>query len=207
MLLPDGVRQPRQFSLTRADDGEHRYFTVKRVHGGGKPDGEVSTFLHDRVRVGDELTMSVPYGDVVLDDGGRPVVFISAGIGVTPMAGMISHLVAAGSHLRVTLLHADANERSFPLRRQLIEDLARLPESALHVWFEDGTGSELPVTGAHAGIMDLSAIELPDNAVYYLCGPIPFMQAIRSALLERGVGIRDIQYEVFGPDLWQADTD
>jgi ferredoxin-NADP reductase len=110
-------------------------------------------------------------------------------------------------HLRVTLLHADVNERSFPLRRQLIEDLARLPESALHVWFEDGTGSELPVAGAHAGIMDLSAIELPDNAVYYLCGPIPFMQAIRSALLERGVGIRDIQYEVFGPDLWQADTD
>jgi nitric oxide dioxygenase len=124
--MPDGVRQPRQFSLTRADDGEHRYFAVKRVHGGGKPDGEVSTFLHERVQVGDELTMSVPYGDVVLDDGGRPVVFVSAGIGVTPMAGMISHLVAAGSHLTVMLLHADANEASFPLRRQLVDDLARL---------------------------------------------------------------------------------
>jgi nitric oxide dioxygenase len=206
-MMPDGVRQPRQFSLTRADDGEHRYFAVKRVHGGGKPDGEVSTYLHDRVQVGDELTMSVPYGDVVLDDGGRPVVFVSAGIGVTPMAGMISHLVAAGSHLTVMLLHADANEASFPLRRQLVDDLARLPESALHVWYEDGSGSELPVTGAHTGMMDLTQIELPQNAVYYLCGPIAFMQAIRGALLERGVGVRDIQYEVFGPDLWQADTD
>ncbi|MEU4419253.1 globin domain-containing protein [Actinoplanes sp. NPDC024001] len=206
-LMPDGVRQPRQFSLTRADDGEHRYFAVKRVHGGGKPDGEVSTFLHDRVQVGDELTMSVPYGDVVLDDGGRPVVFVSAGIGVTPMAGMISHLVAAGSHLNVTLLHADANEASFPLRQQLVGDLARLPGSALHVWYEDGSGSELPVAAAHAGMMDLSGVELPQNAVYYLCGPIAFMQAIRGALLERGVGVRDIQYEVFGPDLWQADTD
>jgi nitric oxide dioxygenase len=205
--MPDGVRQPRQFSLTRADDGEHRYFAVKRVHGGGKPDGEVSTFLHERVQVGDELTMSVPYGDVVLDDGGRPVVFVSAGIGVTPMAGMISHLVAAGSHLTVMLLHADANEASFPLRRQLVDDLARLPGSALHVWYEDGSGSELPVTGAHTGMMDLTQIELPQNAVYYLCGPIAFMQAIRGALLERGVGVRDIQYEVFGPDLWQADTD
>jgi nitric oxide dioxygenase len=48
---------------------------------------------------------------------------------------------------------------------------------------------------------------LPDNAVYYLCGPIAFMQAVRGALLERGVEVRDIQYEVFGPDLWQADTD
>ncbi|MEU8663556.1 globin domain-containing protein [Actinoplanes philippinensis] len=205
--MPDGVRQPRQFSLTRADDGEHRYFAVKRVHGGGKPDGEVSTFLHERVKVGDELTMSVPYGDVVLDDGGRPVVFISAGIGVTPMAGMISHLVAAGSHLNVTLLHADVNERSFPMRRQLTDDLARLPGANLQVWYEDGSGSDLPGADAHAGTMDLSAVKLPDDAVYYLCGPIGFMQTIRSTLLDRGAGVRDIQYEVFGPDLWQADTD
>jgi nitric oxide dioxygenase len=31
------------------------------------------------------------------------------------------------------------------------------------------------------------------------------MQAVRSALIERDVSARDIQYEVFGPDLWQAD--
>lgn len=37
--------------------------------------------------------------------------------------------------------------------------------------------------------------------------PIPFMQAVRSALIERGVQPADIQYEVFGPDLWQADLD
>jgi nitric oxide dioxygenase len=205
--MPDGVRQPRQFSLTRADDGEHRYFAVKRVYGDGKPDGEVSTLLHDRVQIGDELTLSVPYGDVVLDDGGRPVVFVSAGIGVTPMAGMISHLVAAGSRLPVTLLHADVNERAFPLRRQLADDLARLPGSSLHVWYEDGSGSDLPVAGVHPGMMDLSRLELPQNALYYLCGPIAFMQTIRGALLAGGVAARDIQYEVFGPDLWQADTD
>jgi nitric oxide dioxygenase len=31
------------------------------------------------------------------------------------------------------------------------------------------------------------------------------MQAVRSALIDRNVPARDIQYEVFGPDLWQAD--
>ena len=30
---------------------------------------------------------------------------------------------------------------------------------------------------------------------------------LRSALIERGVAPTDIQYEVFGPDLWQADFD
>jgi nitric oxide dioxygenase len=205
--MPDGIRQPRQFSLTRADDGEHRYFTVKRVHGGGKPDGEVSNLLHDAVQPGDELTMSVPYGDVVLDDSGRPVVFASAGIGVTPMAGMISHLVAAGSHLDVTVLHADADERSFPLRRQIVDDLARLPKSRLYTWYEHGAHSELPVTGVFAGMMDLSQADLPGDAVYYLCGPLPFLQAVRTALIDRGITPADIQYEMFGPDLWQADTE
>jgi nitric oxide dioxygenase len=127
MTTPDGKRQPRQYSLTRADDGEHRHFSVKRVRGAdGRPDGEVSNLLHDRVGVGDVITMSLPYGDVVLDDSGAPVVFCSAGIGISPMAGMLSHLVQAGSHLQIMVLHADADEASVPLRRQVLDDVAAL---------------------------------------------------------------------------------
>jgi nitric oxide dioxygenase len=201
--MPDGVRQPRQYSLTKADDGEHRQFSVKRVHGGGKPDGEVSNFLCDHVQIGDRLTMSLPFGDVVLDDS-RPVVFASAGIGITPMAGMLSHLMAARSRLPITLLHADLDESSFALRRQVLADVRALPGGSAHVWYERGANTTLPVD-VHEGVMNLDDVQLPDGAAYYLCGPLPFMQGIRSALIDRGVPARDIQYEVFGPDLWQAD--
>jgi nitric oxide dioxygenase len=201
--MPDGVRQPRQYSLTRADDGEHRQFSVKRVRGDGKPDGEASNLLCDTLQVGDRLTTSLPFGDVVLDDS-RPVVFASAGIGITPMAGMLSHLVAAGSHLPITLLHADADETSFALRRQVLADIQALPGASVHVWYERGADTTLPVE-VHAGQMDLESVKLPDDAIYYLCGPLPFMKAVRSSLIDREVAARDIQYEVFGPDLWQAD--
>ena len=203
----DGIHQPRQYSLTAADDGDHRQFSVKRVTGNGKPAGEVSNLLYDTVDVGHRLTMSLPFGDVVLDDSGRPVVFCSAGIGITPMAGMISHLVAAGSHLDVRLLHADVDEASWALRQQVFTDLRTLPNGQLHAWFERGAECTMPVDGVHAGLMDLDDVDLPDDAVYYLCGPVPFMQAVRSRLIERGVAPRDIQYEVFGPDLWQADAE
>lgn len=202
--MPDGVRQPRQYSLTKADDGEHRQFSVKRVRGEGKPDGEVSNHLCDSVGVGDRLTVSAPFGDVVLDDSGHPVVFASAGIGITPMAGMLSHLAEAGSNLPITVLHADLHEGSFALRQQILDDVARLPGATAHVWYEHGPHSTLPVN-VHGGIMNLDDVKLPDGAGYYLCGPLPFMQGIRSALIGRGVPPRDIQYEVFGPDLWQAD--
>jgi nitric oxide dioxygenase len=205
MAMTDGVHQPRQYSLTRSDDGEHRQFSVKRVQGGGKPDGEMSTLLHDSVKVGDVLTMSLPYGDVVLDDSGRPVVFASAGIGIAPMAGMLSHLVTAGSHLQIMLLHADLDEDSFALRGQVLDDLAALPNASIYVWYENGVEGDARMAGVFHGIMDLSQVSLPDGAGYYLCGPLPFMQAVRSALIARGVPAHDIQYEVFGPDLWQAD--
>jgi nitric oxide dioxygenase len=206
LRMPDGVLQPRQYSLTRADDGEHRQFAVKRVQGDGKPDGEMSNLLHDRVDVGDVVTLSLPFGDVVLDDS-RPAVFASAGIGITPMAGMLSHLVNAGSHLDVTLLHADTDEPGWALRRQVVDHVRALDDGTVHVWFERGAECSLPVDGVHAGTMDLDQVELPDGAIYYLCGPLPFMKAVRSSLLDRGVSPQDIQYEVFGPDLWQADRD
>ena len=205
MLMPDGVRQPRQYSLTAADDGEHRRFSVKRVSGEGKPDGEVSSLLCDSIGVGDVLTMSLPFGDVVLDDSGCPLVFASAGIGITPMAGMLSHLAAAGSHLPVTVLHADVDEPSFALREQVLADVRALPNASLHVWYERGAHGTLPVDGVFAGQMNLDRVDLPYGAAYYLCGPLPFMQAIRSRLLDRGVPAAHIQYEVFGPDLWRAD--
>ena len=204
--LPDGTRQPRQYSQSRADQGESRQFTVKRVYGGGKPDGEVSTLLHTTVKVGDVLSISVPFGALALDDcSGRPMVFASAGIGITPMAGMLSHLAAAGSHLPIMLLHADHDEDAFGLRGQIRDDVAALPNASIYVWYEQGANSRLPVQGVFAGRMDISQVQLPDNASYHLCGPVPFMQEVRSALIERGVAPRDIQYEVFGPDLWHAD--
>src|SRR3978361_1648638 len=107
LRMPDGVLQPRQYSLTRADDGEHRVFAVKRVHTAGKPDGEMSNLLHDQVQVGDEIELSAPFGDVVLEYTDRPLVLASAGIGITPMAGMLSHLVNGGTRRQILFLHAD----------------------------------------------------------------------------------------------------
>ena len=205
VAMPDGVTQPRQYSLTRADDGEHRQFSVKRVHGSDKPDGEVSNLLCETYQIGDRVTMSLPYGDVVLDDSGRPVVFASAGIGVTPMAGMLSHLVTAGSHLPIRLLHADLDESSFPLRHQILRDIRALPHGSIHAWYERSSVNTLSLDSVHTGMMDLNQIELPDDATYYLCGPLLFMQAVRNSLIGLEVQPRDIQYEVFGPDLWQAD--
>jgi nitric oxide dioxygenase len=204
MPTRDGLRQPRQYSLTRTDDGHHRTFAVKRVTASGTPDGEVSNLIHDSLRVGDELVLSAPFGDVVLDAGEGPLVFASAGIGVTPFAGMLNHLAGEASAREVVFLHAGASPESFALRDQIARDVASLPNARLHAWYEQ-PGAQLGAD-EREGFMDVTAVDLPAGATYYLCGPLPFMQAVREKLLGLGVPARKIQYEVFGPDLWQADA-
>ncbi|MEV2276499.1 globin domain-containing protein [Nocardiopsis sp. NPDC049922] len=194
--MSDGVRQARQYSLTGAD-GRRRRLTVKRLRAAEGPEGEVSVFLHDAVRVGDTLEVSAPAGDVVLGAGGRPVALVSAGIGCTPMVAMLHHLAERGGDRRVFVLHADRSPQDHAHREETAALAARIPGADHHVWYE--TGAE---GGAHAGRMDLDGIGLPEDCEVYLCGPLPFMRDVRAQVLAAGVPARDVRYEVFGPDLW-----
>lgn len=106
--LADGARQIRQYSLTGAPSATTRAIAVKQVTGtGGDPDGEVSHHLHTHVRQGDQLRVSAPYGDLVLEPGDAPLLLASAGIGCTPMLAMLEQLVATGHPGPVTVVHAD----------------------------------------------------------------------------------------------------
>ncbi|WNM34679.1 globin domain-containing protein [Streptomyces sp. Li-HN-5-11] len=198
--LADGARQIRQYSLSGAPGETVRQFSVKRVHGGATPDGEVSNHLHARVREGDVLQLSEPYGDLVLDGvDGAPVLLASAGIGVTPMIAMLAHLAADGHQAPVTVVHGDRSPAEHALRADHEAYAAKLPVAAVHFWYEQDAEE-----GTHAGLVDLAGIDVPEGTRAYLCGPLPFMRAVRSQLIDKGVAAADIHYEVFGPDLWLA---
>ncbi|CAL9668417.1 globin domain-containing protein [Streptomyces sp. enrichment culture] len=206
LLMADGMHQVRQYSLSSAPGGELRRITVKRVAGtDGAPDGEVSNLLFDDVCRGDELTLSSPAGDVVLDDtdGTAPLVLVSAGIGCTPLTGMLAHLAAEESARPVLVPHADRSPAEHALRAETRELVERLPDARAVFWYER-PGPEEPA--ARSGLMDLTGLELPAGAAVFLCGTLPFMRGVRTQLLAAGVPARRIRYEVFGPDLWLADA-
>ncbi|WP_416974027.1 globin domain-containing protein [Streptomyces sp. 4F14] len=201
--LDDGVHQLRQYSLSSDPGDDLRRITVKRVRGeAGGPDGEVSALLHDDVRAGDELLLSAPFGDVFLDepaDAEAPLVLVSAGIGCTPMTGILAHLAAVGARRTVLVLHADRSPAEHALRAETRELVGRLPGGSAVFWYERPGPWE---PDARTGLMDLSGVGLPDGATVFLCGPLPFMSEVRRQLLATGVPARRVRYEVFGPDLW-----
>ncbi|MYS08139.1 hemin transporter [Streptomyces sp. SID6041] len=193
--LPDGARQIRQYSLSAAPGRSQWRITVKRV--AGEPAGEVSSWLHDRARAGDTLTVSAPFGDLVLPEGESPLLLASAGIGSTPMLAMLDHLAATGSTRPVVVVHADRAPETHAHAAELRRLVAALPGGTLHLWYEEPGGS-----GARTGRADVTALDLPAGVTAYLCGPLPFLRSVRGDLLGRGVAAADVHYEVFGPDLW-----
>ncbi|MER6141419.1 globin domain-containing protein [Streptomyces sparsogenes] len=205
VLMPDGIHQTRQYTLSSAPGDGLRRITVKRVASvADAPEGEVSSQLHRTVRAGGELTLSAPFGDVVLDDAATPLVLVSAGIGCTPMVAMLEHLAATGSARPVLVLHADRAPADHALRADTRRLVAQLPNARAQFWYErDADGED----GARTGLMNLDGLDLPLDADVYLCGALPFMRAVRARLLQAGIPSRRIRYEVFGPDLWLAHTE
>ena len=210
VTLPDGARQIRQYSLTRAPQRAEWGITVKAVpesradDGTVIPAGEVSNFLHHNVFEGDQLTVSPPFGDLTLDDTTEaPLLLISAGIGATPIVGMLHYLVRTASPRDVTVVHADRSPARHAHRRELAELVDKLSHGSLHLWYED-LGVRAPSETLKAGLVDLESLDVPSVVQVYLCGPLPFMELVRGRLIERGIPESNIHYEVFGPDKWLA---
>ncbi|MFI6661773.1 globin domain-containing protein [Streptomyces sp. NPDC050523] len=201
--LADGARQIRQYSLSGAPGSTIRQISVKRVSGdGAAPDGEVSNHLHARVREGDVLELSAPYGDLVLDDSdGTPLLLASAGIGVTPMVAMLARLAETAHRAPVTVVHGDRSPADHALRVDHEAYTEKLPDASAHFWYEAGAAP-----GTRTGLVDLTDVAVREGTRAYLCGPLAFMRAVRTQLIEKGVAPADIHYEVFGPDLWLTRT-
>jgi nitric oxide dioxygenase len=199
-----GVDQPRQYSLSDAPHGKWLRISVKREAGREDvPAGRLSTLLHEGVEVGSIVEVTAPMGEFRLDlEKTTPVVLVSGGVGVTPMMSMISTLAAAASPRRIAFVHACRNGRVHAFKRWLAQTMATHANVSRAVFYEevsetDREGVDYDLTGR----IDFSRIAhqaiLPD-ADYYLCGPVPFMQQQREALIALGVDAARIHTEVFG---------
>lgn len=209
VVLPDGARQLRQYSLSTASgDGTWR-IGVRRVDPttGGCPAGEVSGWLHATARVGTELQVTLPFGDLVMDradatSDSAPVVLCSAGIGITPMLGMLAQLVADEATRHVIVLHADRSPDQHVLADEVAGESSMLADAEVHTWYEADADAATGPGTVHQGLMDLSVVDLPTDAHVFLCGSSGFLQAVRPAFLAAGVDEERLHAELFAPNDW-----
>ncbi|MFX1671383.1 NO-inducible flavohemoprotein [Paraburkholderia sp. A2WS-5] len=199
-----GVDQPRQYSLSDAPHGRWLRISVKREDGRGEVEpGHVSNLMHDGVEEGAVVHVSAPMGEFKLDrKKATPVVLMSGGVGITPMASMLATLLAERSERKVTFVHACRNRDVHAFGEWMRRAAAEHPNVKVAVFYEEvGAQDRVGIDYDFEGRVELDRIAaeaiLPD-ADYYVCGPVAFMRAQRDALVARGVDPARIYTEIFG---------
>jgi ferredoxin-NADP reductase len=192
----------RNYSLSGSPAGTDYRISVKL-----EPNGAASTYLHSRARVGDVLEVAAPRGAFVLsalDTPDRPLVLMSAGVGVTPVLAMLYALAADAPDLEIWWLYGARSSQEHPFAAEARTLLSRLSRAHACVCYsqptpDDQPGRDFDRTG-HLTPDVLDALQVPFDAEFYLCGPSAFLRDITHGLQTRQVAGQRIHAEIFGQE-------
>ncbi|MEP0071537.1 MAG: pyridoxamine 5'-phosphate oxidase family protein [Marinomonas sp.] len=186
----------RTYSLSNSPMDNHYRISVKR-----EDKGIGSSYLHDHIDVGDIIEARKPNGDFTLKYATRPIVFISAGIGITPLLSMLYSLTQTQKSLPVYFFYGARNGKDAPLLNEVRECHRQHQALQLNVVFsqpneQDTLGADYDREGRINA--ELVKQYVPDlNADFYLCGPTSFLNDLTSELEALGIKRSAIYYESF----------
>jgi ferredoxin-NADP reductase len=102
LTAEDGYTAERSYSITSAP-GEPVAITVERLE-----DGEVSPYLTEELRIGDQLELRGPVGGYFVWEAavGGPLLLVAGGSGIVPLLAIIRERQRSGSEVAVCLLYS-----------------------------------------------------------------------------------------------------
>ena len=118
----------RSYSLSGEPSARCYRLSVKR-----EPHGLAGAYIDERVQIGDMLEVSAPRGNFTLRQGDVPVVFLSAGIGATPVIAMLHALAAETSPREVWWLYGARRGREHPFSQEARTLLKALAHGHSHI--------------------------------------------------------------------------
>jgi len=199
LTAEDGYQAQRSYSIATAPEAEQVELTVERID-----DGEVSPYLVDELRSGDQFELRGPIGGYFVWHAGLegPLVLVAGGSGLVPLMAMLRHRRAAVAATDARLL-LSARTLEDVLYREELEELG-----------DSGVAIRLTLTRAAASpdgwgaawtrridraMLEALGPEPGTGARIYVCGPTPFVEEGARLLVELGHDPRDVRTERFGP--------
>ena len=187
LTAPDGYSAARSYSVASPpDDSGEIELTVEKLE-----DGEVSSFLHDDVIVGDEIEVRGPIGGWFVWNGDAPAILVGGGSGIVPLMAMLRYARNLG---RTDLLHLAVSVRA-PDELFYASELDPAEQTIVYTRTTPA-GYARPA----ARIMgdDLEPYVRADLDAY-VCGSAGFADAASHMLVDLGVPVHRVRVERFGP--------
>lgn len=189
LTAPDGYTASRSYSVASPPNGSQEIeLTVERLE-----DGEVSTFLHDELVVGDELELRGPIGGWFVWDATSPALLVGGGSGLVPLMCMLRLARNLGRSDLARLLVSVRSPADLLYAREVPG-----PETRV-IYTRTGAPGDVRPPG-RLTLADVEAVveALPDGATAYVCGSSGFADAATDLLMVAGVAVDRIRVERFG---------
>jgi len=194
LTADDGYVAERSYSIASAP-GEPLELTVERLD-----DGEVSPYLTEELRAGDEIELRGPIGGYFVwdgDDAGTPLLLVAGGSGVVPFRSMLRHRARIGSTVPLRLLYSARSLPDVIYRTEL-----DMPCDGAEVVYTL-TRNQPPGWAGHSGRIDaelLTEVAWPGDhrALAYVCGPTAFVEIVAGELVSLGYPPDRVKTERYG---------
>ncbi len=197
--------EQRCYTLSLAPNRNRWRITIRRQAPLDNPQS-FSAWAHREWRVGDQLRVRGPRGSFVLDkaDPSKPLVLLSAGVGITPTLSMLQEELSYPRTRSKWLFHQVRDLANAPLVAELISEVEGSENCRAFI-----AASQMTTTPRYAsknvqlvpGKLDLADVVTRVGTTdfnAFLCGPAPWMKAVRSALVSTGVPDSQVWDESFG---------
>lgn len=192
----DGVRTGRPYSISSPPNQTAYYdITVRRV-----PDGFVSSYLLDQVKVGDVLESTGPAGQFYYNPliHGKDLVFLAGGSGVTPFMSMIREATDRMLDRKIHLIYGCRSPQEAIFHQELVDRAAAYENFTYDLVISEPASDYEGLTGLIDADLISSRIGSVEGKTFYICGPQEMYAFAIPELKKLGVPDRRIRREVFG---------
>jgi len=166
-----------------------------------KIQGTFPQFLKD-LKPGHVFGLRGPLGHFYFDPATQPhIVLLGAGVGITPLMGMLRYSTFLKLPNKVTFLDANKTEEDTIYHHELVEHHAKVNPAAEIVLSYTRLPPEHHWTGERGRLnWDMIVKYVPDplNKHYFICGPDQMNKDLKLLLLEKGVPKELVKLENMG---------
>ena len=206
LTAEDGYQAERSYSIASPPEELRLALTVERLE-----EGEVSPYLSDSLRTGDQIELRGPIGGYFVWDVSLagPLLLVAGGSGIVPLMSMLRHRKAARGRSQAVARHDLPARLLYSSRRwdEVIyrDELGSLVEEDTTLEVHHTLTREQPAgwTGFRRRIdramLEQVAWSPRDNPLVFVCGPTPLVEAVASTLVELGHSPDRVKTERFGP--------
>jgi ferredoxin-NADP reductase len=205
LTAEDGYQTERSYSIASAPEDPELLLTVERLD-----DGEVSPYLTDELRPGDEFELRGPIGGYFVwnVNMGGPLFLVAGGSGIVPLMAMLRHREAVLAEIGerreqvpVRLLYSSRDWDEVIYRDELTQLAAKDPNVVLRHTL---TRKQPPGWSGLARRIDRAMLEEfawppGKRSQIFVCGPTPLVEAVAGWLVELGHDAQQVRTERFGP--------